>query len=41
MYEKQIQAIEDELTPFGFYDDGNGDKEPLNFWENQEKLNKW
>jgi hypothetical protein len=31
MYEKQIQAIEDELTPFGFYDDGNGDKEPLNF----------
>ena len=41
MYEKQIQAIEDELTPFGFYDDGNGDKDPLNFWENQEKLNKW
>jgi hypothetical protein len=31
MYEKQIQAIEDELTPFGFYDDGNGDKDPLNF----------
>jgi hypothetical protein len=31
MYQKQIQAIEDELTPFGFYDDGKGDSDPLNF----------
>jgi hypothetical protein len=25
MYEKQMQAIEEELTPFGFIDDGIGD----------------
>jgi hypothetical protein len=25
MYEKQIKAIEDELTPFGFYNDGRDD----------------
>ena len=31
MYKKQIEAIEDELTPFGFYDDGSGEKDPLNF----------
>lgn len=31
MYEKQIQAIEDELTPFGFYDDGGPEAPPLNF----------
>ena len=30
MYEKKIQAIEDELTPFGFYDDGQ-EAAPLNF----------
>jgi len=32
MYKKQMQAIEDELTPFGVYDDGNSEeKAPLNF----------
>jgi hypothetical protein len=32
MYKKQMQAIEDELTPFGVYDDGNHEeKAPLNF----------
>ena len=32
MYKKQMQAIEDELTPFGVYDDGNAEeKAPLNF----------
>ena len=32
MYRKQMQAIEDELTPFGVYDDGNHEeKAPLNF----------
>ena len=31
MYKKQIQAIEEELTPFGFYDDGSPEKAPLNF----------
>jgi hypothetical protein len=32
MYKKQMQAIEDELTPFGVYDDGNNEeKVPLNF----------
>jgi hypothetical protein len=31
MYKKQMQAIEEELTPFGFYDDGGPEKPPLNF----------
>jgi hypothetical protein len=32
MYEKQMAAIESELTPFGFYDDGSGEEPPpLNF----------
>ena len=31
MYEKQMQAIEEELTPFGFYDDGKPEADPLNF----------
>ena len=31
MYKKQMQAIEDELTPFGFYNDGGPEKPPLNF----------
>lgn len=33
LYEKQMQAIEDELTPFGFFDDGTPDDEKplLNF----------
>jgi hypothetical protein len=31
MYKKQIQAIEEELTPFGFYNDGQDEKDPLNF----------
>jgi hypothetical protein len=31
MYKKQMQAIEDELTPFGFYDDGGEEPAPLNF----------
>ena len=31
MYEKKIQAIEDELTPFGFYDDGQTESALLNF----------
>lgn len=32
MYEKQMQAIEDELTPFGAYTDGSTDEPmPLNF----------
>jgi len=31
MYKKQMKAIEEELTPFGFYDDGLPEKAPLNF----------
>jgi hypothetical protein len=32
MYKKQMQAIEDELTPFGVYNDGNTEEAaPLNF----------
>jgi hypothetical protein len=32
MYKKQMQAIEDELTPFGVYNDGtNEEPAPLNF----------
>ena len=32
MYKQKIQAIEDELTPFGFISDGNNEeKPPLNF----------
>jgi hypothetical protein len=31
MYKKQMKAIEEELTPFGFYDDGSPEKPPLNF----------
>jgi hypothetical protein len=31
MYEKQIKAIEEDLTPFGFYDDGKPEADPLNF----------
>jgi hypothetical protein len=31
MYKKQIQAIEEELTPFGFYDDGQPESDPLDF----------
>ena len=31
MYKKQMQAIENELTPFGFYDDGGEEAAPLNF----------
>ena len=31
MYKKQIQAIEEELTPFGFFDDGQPESDPLNF----------
>ena len=31
MYQKQISAIEQELTPFGFYDDGGDEPAPLNF----------
>jgi hypothetical protein len=34
MYENRIKAIEDELTPFGFYDDGQGGRDEqvlLNF----------
>lgn len=32
MYEKQMAAIESELTPFGFYDDGSGEEPaPLDF----------
>lgn len=31
MYEKQIEAIESDLTPFGFYDDGKPEADPLNF----------
>jgi hypothetical protein len=31
MYKKQMQAIEEELTPFGFYDDGGPEAAPLNF----------
>jgi len=31
MYEKQIRAIEEDLTPFGFYDDGQDEADPLNF----------
>jgi hypothetical protein len=30
MYENQMKAIEDELTPFGFYNDGSSeDEQPL------------
>jgi hypothetical protein len=31
MYKKQMQAIEEELTPFGFFEDGKPEKPPLNF----------
>jgi hypothetical protein len=32
MYKQRIQAIEDELTPFGFQNDGRDeDANPLNF----------
>jgi hypothetical protein len=34
MYESQMKQIENELTPFGFYDDGTSeqdDKKLLNF----------
>lgn len=31
MYEKSIAAIEDELVPFGFYDDGQFDHENVDF----------
>ena len=31
MYEKQMRAIEEEMTPFGFYDDGKPEADPLNF----------
>jgi len=34
MYKNRIKAIEDELTPFGFYDDGSSgqdDQVLLNF----------
>jgi hypothetical protein len=31
MYKKQMQAIEEELTPFGFYNDGLPEAAPLNF----------
>ena len=30
MYGERIEAIENELTPFGFYDDGE-ERDPLNF----------
>ena len=34
IYENRIKAIEDQLTPFGFYDDGNHDDNVIaNFWE--------
>jgi len=31
MYEKQMKAIEEDLTPFGFYDDGGPEADPLDF----------
>jgi hypothetical protein len=31
MYEKQIKAIEEDLTPFGYFDDGKPEADPLNF----------
>ena len=31
MYDKRIEAIESDLTPFGFYDDGQPEADPLNF----------
>jgi hypothetical protein len=29
IYENQIKAIEDQLTPFGFYDDGKSEDEQV------------
>ena len=29
MYENKIKAMEDELTPFGFFDDGDTSEKPL------------
>jgi hypothetical protein len=29
MYANQMMAIEEEMTPFGFYDDGNQEEEVL------------
>jgi hypothetical protein len=29
-----MKAIEEDLTPFGFYDDGGPEADPLDFWEN-------
>jgi hypothetical protein len=32
MYDKKIKAMEEELTPFGFFDNGDTtEKSPLNF----------
>ena len=31
VYENQIKMIEDQLTPFGFYDDGTGSDQLVNF----------
>jgi hypothetical protein len=31
LYKKQIQEIEEELTPFGFLNDGNDRENPSNF----------
>jgi len=45
MYENQIRQIEDELTPFGFIDDGNEETQPEKFvqdgdlWTVQKNLN--
>jgi len=29
MYEKKIKAMEEELTPFGFFDNGDTREKPL------------
>jgi len=47
IFANQIQQIEDELTPFGFYDDGRADEGPQQFiqdndlWTVEKEQSNW
>jgi hypothetical protein len=47
IFANQIQQIEDELTPFGFYDDGRADEGPQQFiqdndlWSVEKEQSNW
>jgi hypothetical protein len=47
MYETQIRQIEDELTPFGYIDDGRETEKPEQFmqdgdlWTVQKNAENW